>query len=88
MAKPRPAIYNRNDRHHSPEGAQLLAGLRGDMVGAAEAVPMPTRFSAIPDPDGPRMIVCDEETGRSIKVGLYAYSELRKALDGLFGEGA
>ena len=68
----------------NPTLAAELGGLRGGMLAAAEARPLPARFSAVPHPDRAAMVVVDEQTGRSTTVGLFAYGALREALTDLF----
>ena len=80
-----PGIRISGDARKSPGAAHEIAVLRGHLIATAEATPMPDRFSAIPHPDRPAMIVCDEDTGRSAAVALHAYGELRQALHALFG---
>lgn len=82
-----PRINCALDEDTHPEWQRRIGEMRGGMVGAAERHPMPDRFSAVPDPDSPAMIICDEATGRSHSVGLYAYGAVREALQALFGEG-
>jgi hypothetical protein len=78
-------VATSGDSRLDPELARQLGSMRGGMVAAAEAQPMPPRFSAVPHPDRPAMVVVDEETGRSTTVGLYAYGATRQALQDLFG---
>lgn len=73
------------DDHRSEPARKLMGESRGDMLVAAETQPMPDRFSAVPCPNSPAMIICDEQTGRSTSVGLYAYRATRAALQDLFG---
>lgn len=77
-------ISTSGDARLNPDLALQLAGLRGGMVAAAEREPMPERFSAVPHPDRPAMVIVDENTGRSTTVGLYAYAETRRVLRELF----
>lgn len=83
-AKPAPRMNCSMDDHRSPEGRQLIGEMRGGMLAAAEANPLPDRFSAVPHPDRPAMIVCDEVTGKSCTVGMFAYGAVRQALTDLF----
>lgn len=83
-AKPAVRMNCSMDARRSPEGQQLIGEMRGSMLVAAEQRPLPDRFSAVPHPDRPAMIVCDETTGRSCTVGLFAYGALREALTDLF----
>jgi hypothetical protein len=62
-----------------------VQSLRGGMVGAAERHHLPDRFQVIQDVDAPRMIIKDTETGRSTIVPLFAYGNVREALNDLFG---
>ena len=78
-------INNSNDDHLSPQARKLIGTMRGDMVERADGQPMPDRFTAIPHPGRPAMIICDEQSGRSTTVGLYAYRAMREALNDLFG---
>lgn len=78
-------INNSNDDRMSPAARKAIGESRGNMVDQAEKQPLPDRFSAIPHPDRPAMIICDEQTGRSATVGLYAYRATREALNDLFG---
>lgn len=78
-------INNSNDAYLSPYAQQAIGEARGNMVDVAESAALPDRFSAIPHPDRPAMIICDETTGRSTTVGLYAYRATREALNDLFG---
>lgn len=80
-----PGIRISGDARKSPGAAHEIAVLRGHLAAHAEATPMPDRFSAIPHPDRPAMVICDEQTGRSAVVGLYAYGAARQMLDDLFG---
>lgn len=83
MARPRINCALDDDRH--PEARRIMGEMRGTMVEAAERFPMPDRFSAVPCPQSPAMIICDEQTGRSARVSLYAYSAVREALTALMG---
>ncbi|APZ81825.1 hypothetical protein vBEliSR6L_60 [Erythrobacter phage vB_EliS_R6L] len=83
MARPRINCALDDDR--SEPARQIIGEMRGNMVAVAEEQPLPDRFSAVPCPKGPAMIICDEETGRSTRVGLYAYRATREALADLFG---
>ena len=79
------SIATSADARLNPELASQLGSLRGGMVEAAERQGMPTRFSAVPHPDSPAMVIVDEETGRSTTVGLHAYGAARRMLGDLFG---
>ena len=80
----RPTLRVSSDNRLNPALAAEVGGLRGGMLAAAEARPLPARFSAVPHPDRPAMVVVDEQTGRSTTVGLFAYGALREALTDLF----
>lgn len=84
MTKRTPPIFNSMDAGKSAGLAHLLASGRGLMVDAAERQAMPDRFSAIPHPDRPAMIIVDEQTGRSTTVPLHAYGATRAAITALF----
>lgn len=86
MKRGTPQINCALDDGCSPYARRAIGELRGSMVVAAEGHPMPDRFSAVPDPDSPAMVICDEATGRSTVVGLYAYGAVREALHNLFGK--
>jgi len=81
--KTTPPIANSADGLLAPALARQLGSLRGGMVEAAEKAPLPARFSAVPHPDRPAMVVVDELTGRSSTVPLYAYGAVRAALTDL-----
>lgn len=61
-------------------------GLRDMMGGAARRNPLPKRFKA-DESKSPKITITDTETGRSTTVGLYAYGDVRKVLNDLFGDG-
>lgn len=84
MARPR--INCALDARLSEPARREIGEARGSMVDAAERLPLPSQFSAVPCPEGPAMIVCDEVTGRSARVSLYAYGAVRTALTDLFGD--
>lgn len=79
-----PRINCSLDDDRSPEARRIMGEARGQMVAVAESAALPDRFSAVPHPDRPAMIICDEQTGRSTTVGLFAYRAAREALNDLF----
>lgn len=74
------------DDTKSPALASQLQGIRGGMVGAAEKMPLPSRFAVTPCTDAPRLTIRDIETGRETTIGLCDYYGARKVLGDLFGE--
>ncbi len=74
------------DRRVAPALARRLGEVRGGMVAAAEAHPLPPGLSARPT-GHPRVEIAHPSTGRSVEVGLYAYGAVRKALGELFPDG-
>lgn len=76
------------DERLNPALAAQVGSLRGGMVEAAERFALPARFSAVPHPDRPAMVLVDEQTGRSTIVSLYAYGAVRETLTALFGDDA
>jgi len=78
-------LYISTDKQSNTQLAAQLAGVRGGMVAAAEAAPMPVRFDAVPHPDQRAMIITDIETGRSSTVALCHYRGVRETLSALFG---
>ncbi len=60
--------------------------LKGIVSQQAEKTYLPSRFKATNHPDRPAMIILDTETNKETTVGLYAYGEVRKVLNNLFGE--
>jgi hypothetical protein len=79
-------MYIKSDDDCNPQLKEELGGLRGAMVGAANKIPMPERFVAVPAEDSPSMIITDTETGRTLTVGLCDYHGARHALNAFFGE--
>jgi len=75
----------KNDRKLNPRLRKQIQGLRGMIVGAAELHSVPKRFKITPDPTHPRMDITDRTTGKTSKISLYAYGQVRKLLSDLFG---
>lgn len=59
--------------------------LKGAMVGAANKFALPERFE-VDDSKSPSITIKDKQTGRTTKVGLFAYGSVRQVLNDLFGE--
>lgn len=74
------------DDRMNPALKAEIGGLRGGMLGAAEKVNCPDRFTMTPDPDNPAMFITDTTTGRKARVSLYAYGAVREVLAELFGQ--
>ena len=72
------------DDRLNPQLAQQLSSLRGGLIETAEIQVMPERFTASPHPDRPAMILIDTVMGNSATISLFAYREVRKALQDLF----
>ncbi len=75
-----------SDDSLNPALRKEVQNLRGGILGAAASVPLPSRFVAVPNGDQPGVTITDTMTKRSVTVPLYAYSAVREALTGLFGE--
>lgn len=75
-----------NDERLNPVLKDQVQGLRGAMVDQAEKNQLPERFTVKQHKDLPRMIIEDQETGRSTEVPLFAYGEVRRTLSELFGK--
>ncbi len=67
---------------------QEVQQTRRSILGAAEQHPLPERFCAEPHSDSPSMVITDRETGRETTVALFAYGDVRRALNELFGQTA
>jgi len=65
--------------------AQTMA-MREGIAGAAETVPMPERFVAMPSEHGPFMVITDSQTLRTVEIPLHAYASVRAVLAALFAE--
>lgn len=74
-------------QHLNPELKAKVGGLRGGIQGTAEQQEMPARYIAEPHPSAPLMVICDLESGATTEVPLYAYRDVRKALNDLAGSG-
>ena len=62
-----------------------IESLRGTMKQVAEQrCPLPERFSVSQDGNG--TVITDGDTGREVRVPLYAYSAVRETLARLFGD--
>lgn len=72
------------DARMNPELKEEVQGLRGSMLGQAEKHEIPERFTVVPHPDRPALIITDSTTGRSTTVPLFAYGAIREALGDLF----
>jgi hypothetical protein len=60
---------------------ESLGSLRGEMLDAAESIRIPERFYVYPDSETPSMWIGDSWTGNEVKVGLFAYREVREVLN-------
>ncbi|MNB84022.1 hypothetical protein D3C81_384480 [compost metagenome] len=76
---------NRSDNTMNSALKSEVQGLRGAIGNTAEKQPMPERFEATPLADDPSIMILDTETGKSTIVPIFAYREVRKALNELFG---
>jgi len=73
------------DRKKNPALRQQMGELRGGMIEAAERNHLPERFIESQHPHRPAVRIMDQETGRITTVPLFAYGEVRKALNDLYG---
>jgi hypothetical protein len=63
-----------------------IQGIQQSIANAAEAAPLPARFTVTPLEGQPQVRIVDQETGRSQLVPLFAYRVVREVLSGFFGE--
>jgi hypothetical protein len=61
-----------------------VKGLRSSMREVAEQNTIPDRFAVAPVANGPYMLITDTLTSKQVQVPIFAYSEVRKALNELF----
>lgn len=73
-----------SDTRLNPELRKKVGRVRGNMMAAAEATPLPDRFKVTPSATEPRVTITDTTTGRTAQVSLYAYSQVRETLHDLF----
>lgn len=75
------------DSRLNPQLQEEVAGVRGSMTQAAEDQELPERFEVQYNNNNPTVTITDKTTGRQTVVPLFAYSNIRKSLNDLFGEG-
>jgi hypothetical protein len=74
------------DASANPALRKQMGTLRGGMVQAANSNPLPERFKVEPVLGAPRMDITDTQTGRKTTVPIFAYGEVRRALNELFSD--
>lgn len=84
MPPPEPYYVERDD-DHSPEAADELAGLRGQMLANVMHSEIPW-LAVVPCTDKPAIEVTNLANGRSTIVGLFAAGAFMTAINELFGD--
>jgi hypothetical protein len=73
-----------SDNLLNPTLKKEVSELRGGILEQAETIKLNERFAVHPHENKPSMIIKDLTTGNSTEVPLFAYREVRKALNNLF----
>ena len=86
MKKNTKSNANHSDRKLNKELQKEVQGLRGSILEAADKQSLTERFLIKENPrEGASRIIVDTETGRETSVPLFAFREVKEALDNLFG---
>lgn len=75
----------KSDEKLNPQLKEEVTTLRGGILSQAEKNELPSRFSVKSADNSPSMIITDNDTGKQVKVPLFAYGDVRKVLNKLFG---
>lgn len=78
-------MKNKNKSLHTELGQKAVPAIKGAMINAAEEQQLPDRF-VVDSSATPKIKITDKITGRSTVIGLFAYGDVRQALNDLFAD--